>query len=140
MALVKERLESGVSPDRVAFLVAMAENDTKCEHNTDTRRFLVQTSLTTGANSAISFSNDTITVTGWGLPSRDVNDNLQSWFDAAQKIKILFTLIGGKEYRADGKLPLHHTMVTGNIEHRFTIKTGEVKGFVVVTEQRCRFP
>ena len=120
MALVKERLESGVSPDRVAFLV--------------------QTSLTTGANSAISFSNDTITVTGWGLPSRDVNDNLQSWFDAAQKIKILFTLIGGKEYRADGKLPLHHTMVTGNIEHRFTIKTSEAKGFVVVTEQRCRFP
>ncbi|MFP6716204.1 MAG: hypothetical protein VCB82_01720 [Alphaproteobacteria bacterium] len=140
MALVKERLESGVSPDRVAFLVAMAENDTECEYNTDTRRFLVQTSLTTGANSAISFSNDTITVTGWGLPSRDVNDNLQSWFDAAQKIKILFTLIGGKEYRADGKLPLHHTMVTGNIEHRFTIKTGEAKGFVVVTEQRCRFP
>lgn len=140
MALVKERLESGVSPDRVAFLVAMAENDSECEQDTDTRRFLVQTPLTTGANSAISFSKDTITVTGWGLPSRDLNDNLQTWFDPAQKVTILFTLIGGQEHTSDGKLPLHHSMVTGDVEHRFTIKTGDIKGFVTVTEQRCRFP
>ena len=140
MALVKERLESGVSPDRVAFLVAMAENDAECEHETDTRRFLVQTPLTNGANSAISFSNDTITVTGWGLPSRDSNNNLNTWFDPAQKIQILFTIIGGEQHQTDGKLPLHHALVTGNTEHRFTVKTGEEKGFVVVTEQRCRFP
>ncbi len=140
MALVKERLDNGVSPDRVAFLVAMAENDAECEAETDTRRFLLQTPLTNGANSAISFSDDTITVTGWGRPSKDSNNNLQNWFDPAQTTQILFTIIGGEEHRADGKLPLHHTLVTGNTEHRFTVKPGEAKGFVVVTEQRCRFP
>ena len=140
MALVKERLETGVSPDRVAFLVAMAENDAECEAETDTRRFLVQTPLTNGANSAISFSDDTITVTGSGPPSRDSNNDLQNWFDPAEKIQILFTIIGGEEHRADGKLPLHHTLVTGNTEHRFTAKLGEAKGFVVVTEQRCSLP
>ena len=140
MALVKERLESGVSPDRVAFLVAMAENDAECETQTDTRRFLLKTPLTDGANSAISFSNDTITVTGSGPPSKDTNNNLQSWFDSAQQIQIFFTIIGGEEHRADGKLPLHHTLVTGNTEHRFTVKAGKAQGFVVVTEQRCRFP
>ena len=97
MALVKERLESGVSPDRVAFLVAMAENDAECEAETDTRRFLLQTPLTNGANSAISFSDDTITVTGWGRPSKDSNNNLQNWFDPAQTTQILFTIIGGRQ-------------------------------------------
>ena len=140
MALVKERLESGVSPDRVAFLVAMAENDAECEAETDTRRFLLQTPLTNGANSAISFSNDTITVTGSGPPSRDSNNDLQNWFDPAQKIQIRFTTIGGEEHRADGKLPLHYILVTGHTEHRFTVKSGEARGFVAVTEQRCRFP
>ena len=140
MALVKERLESGVSPDRVAFLVAMAKNESGCEQNTDTRRFLLQTSLTTGVNSAVSFANDTITVTGRGSPSRDTNDNLQAWFDPAKKIEILFTLIGGEEHPVDGKLPLHHSVVSDNFEHRFTIKLGDARGFVVVTKQRCGFP
>ena len=140
MALVKERLESGVNPDRVAFLVAMAKNESGCEHTTDTRRFLLQTSLTTGANSAISFANNTVTVTGRGSPSRDTNDNVQAWFDPAKKVEILFTLIGGEEYPVDGKLPLHHSVSSDNFEHRFTIRLGDARGFVVVTGQRCAFP
>ena len=87
-----------------------------------------------------SFANDTITVTGWGSPSRDTNDNLQAWFDPAKKVEILFTLIGGEEHPVDGKLPLHHSVVSDNFEHRFTIKLGDARGFVVVTEQRCGFP
>ena len=140
IALVKERLENGVSPDRVAFLVAMARNDPDCQQATDNRRFLIQTPLTTGANSAISFSNNTITVTGQGLPSRDENNNLQAWFDPAQNVQILFTVIGGQEHRTEGKLPFHYSMTTGDAEHRFTIKNGQNRGFVVVTEQRCSFP
>ena len=140
MALVKERLENGVSPDRVAFLVAMARNDPDCEQATDNRRFLIQTPLTKGANSAVSFSNDTITVTGQGLPSRDENNDLQTWFDPAQNVEILFTVIGGQAHQREGKLPLHYSMTTGDTEHRFTIKTGQNRGFVVVTEQRCSFP
>ncbi len=140
MALVKERLEYGVSPDRIAFLVAMAKNDSNCTQDTDTRRFLLQTPLTTGENAAVSFSNDTITVTGWGLPSRDTNNNLQAWFDPTEQVTIVFTIIGGEEYQTDGKLPLHYSLATGQSEHRFTIKAGEPRGFVMATEQRCDFP
>ena len=113
IALVKARLENGGSPDRVAFLVAMARNDPDCEQTTDNRRFLIQTPLTNGANSAISFSNNTITVTGQGLPSRDENNNLQAWFDPAENVQILFTVIGGQEHRTEGKLPFHYSMTTG---------------------------
>ena len=48
--------------------------------------------------------------------------------------------IGGEEYQTDGKLPLHYSMATGQSEHRFTIKAGEPRGFVMATEQRCDFP
>ncbi|MDP6353368.1 MAG: hypothetical protein QF926_13835 [Alphaproteobacteria bacterium] len=140
MALVNERIESGVSPDRVAFVVAAVENETRCEPEIASRRFLIQTPLTSSENSVVTFADNTISVTGLGVASRDGAGNVEAWFDPAAPVAITFTLIGGRNIDINGKLPLHHSVVIDDSDHRFAITPGQTKGFVVVTEQRCAYP
>ncbi len=140
MSLVNERIEAGVSPDRVAFVVAAVENETRCDPEIASRRFLIQTPLTGGANSVVTFADNTISVTGLGVASRDGAGNAQTWFDPAAPVAVTFTLIGGRDIEINGKLPLHHSVVIDDKDHRFAITPAQTKGFVVVTEQRCAYP
>ena len=50
-----------------------------------------------------------------------------------------FTVLGGASSQAAGALPLHHSVVVGDTEYRFSAAAGD-GGFVNVTGQGCRFP
>ncbi len=140
MAQVNKRLADGVSPKRMSSVVEAVRNETRCEPEVSSRRFILQTPFTTGSNASVSFSDNTITVGGVGAASRDAAGNAQSWFDPTQPVTITFTLIGGHKIEAAGTLPLHHSVVTDNVDHRFAITPAQTKGFVVATEQICEYP
>jgi len=51
-----------------------------------------------------------------------------------------FSRLGGETSKATAKLPLHHSVVLGDHEYRFTVTAGNSRGFVNVTADRCTFP
>lgn len=138
--LVNQRLEEGVSADRIAFVVGAVQDETRCQEELSSRRFIVQTPFTNGANSAITFADNTITVSAIGEPARNANGDPEAWFAKDQPVTITFTLIGGREMQATGMLPLQHSVVVDDTDHRFAITPESSRGFVRVTEQLCAYP
>ncbi len=140
MALVQQKLEAGADEERLAFLVSAADKPRQCDGQPETKRFIVTTELQAGgANDAVSFGDRAITVTAMGEPARDANGNLEAWFDPQKPINITFTQLGGKTVAAEGTLPLHHSVVAGDDEYRFTVLPG-ARGFLTVTADRCDYP
>jgi len=140
MTLVQQKLEAGADEERLAFLVSAADKPRSCDGQPETKRFIVTTELQTGgANDAVSFGERTITVTAVGAAARDANGNLEAWFDPQKPINITFTQLGGETVSAEGALPLHHSVVAGDDEYRFTVLPG-ARGFLTVTADRCDYP
>lgn len=136
--MAREKLGTGVAFDRLAFLVGSAANPSVCD-TVETKRFLVLTPLYRGANTAVAFADGRITVTGEGVSAISANGEPEAWFDPVSPITLRFTVIGGDQSRIDGPLPMHHSVVIGDSEYRFTVRQGE-QGFVEVTGERCNYP
>lgn len=136
--LVAERLASGVDPHRLAFVI----NETRMPRNCDSpesKRFILPTPLYRGSNTAVGFADGTVTISGEGAAARNAEGKTEGWFDPQQPVSIRFTEIGGRQTEATGMLPLQHSVVIGNTEHRFMVAAG-AKSFVEVTTERCPFP
>ena len=140
MALVQEKLKAGADEERLAFLVAAADKPRSCDGEPDTKRFIVTTELQNGgANDAVSFGDRAITVTAVGAAARNASGNLEAWYDPQKPVTVTFTQLGGKTIQAEGPLPLHHSVVAGDSEYRFTALPG-ARGFLTVTADRCDYP
>jgi hypothetical protein len=140
MVLVQQKLKAGADEDRLAFLVSAADKPRACDDQPETKRFIVSTELQSGgANDAVSFGARSITVTAAGAAARNANGNLEAWFDPAKPIAVSFTALGGETVIAEGTLPLHHSVVAGDDEYRFTALPG-ARGFLTVTADRCDYP
>ncbi len=139
LALVTGKLEQGITPDRLAFVIDAAENRRSCDNVLETKRFIVQTPLYQGANSWVGFAGQAVTITGTGETSKDPDGNPEAWFDPAEPVTIRFTHIGGQSFEMSGKLPLHQSIVIDESEYRFTITQGP-QGFVYVAGDSCKYP
>lgn len=140
MDAVRARLDEGIAPERLAHVVGAAQSQTSCRDEVMNRRFIVQTPISNGTNSSVSFADNLVTVTGAGVSARDSAGNREAWFDPAQPVTIAFTLPGGERSLAEGVLPLHHSVVVAEEDHRYTVTAAETRGFVTVTEQVCDYP
>lgn len=138
LELLSERLNAGVSPERLGFLIQAAEEPRKCQP-VESKRFLVRTPLHDGKNSVVSFAEDSIVVTGSGVPATTADGLVQAWFDPAEPITVVITRIDGKSRELTGKLPLHGSIVQGGAEHRFQLRAG-ANGFVQVAAEKCAYP
>jgi len=137
--LVRDRLAAGISADRLAFVVGAAQNEERCDDTPATKRFIVQTGLGVGANDTVSFADNRIVVTASGTPALNADGNPEAWFDAAQPVKIKFSVAGGQTSDAEGVLPLHPSVVVGDSEYRFNLVAG-ARGFINTTGHRCDYP
>jgi len=139
-ALLVAQLERGVAEDRLAFLIDAAGADRSCANKPVTRRFLVQTPISRDIGHSVSFADNAITVVGEGQSAVNAANQPEAWFDPAQPVAIQFSRLGGETSRATAILPLHHSVVLGDHEYRFTVTVGDSRGFVNVTADRCAFP
>ncbi len=137
--LVRDRLAAGVDPKRLTFVIGAAQNEDRCDDDTSTRRFIVQTQLGEGANDTVSFANNRIVVTASGTAAISADGNPEAWFNPALPVSIRFAIAGGETSEASGVLPLHPSVVAGDSEFRFNLVAG-ARGFVNVTGQRCDYP
>ncbi|UCH73070.1 MAG: hypothetical protein JSU82_11960 [Rhodospirillales bacterium] len=140
LTLIEDEIAKGADPQRVAFLVTTAADERSCDSALQTKRFLLRTPLYSGANDAVSFANNAIIVTGEGALSSDPDGKPQAWFDPAKPVTLSFRQPGGDRSEASGLLPLHHSVVRGDTEYRFTVTASESQGFITVTAERCAFP
>lgn len=140
LRLIESQIAKGANPDRVAFLVTTAAQEQSCDNELQTKRFILRTPLYSGANDAVSFASNAIIVTGEGASSIDADGKPEAWFDAGQAVTLRFAQPGGAASEASGLLPLHHSVVRGDTEYRFTAVASESRGFISVTAERCAFP
>ena len=137
--LMQRKLQNGVGPERLSFVLEQARNQENCSDEVETKRFYVKTPLYHGANAAVGFGNSAITVTAQGIASVDAAGNAQAQFDPAQPVVVRFAQLGGATSEASGLLPLHHAVIIGDREYRFSIVTGAA-GMMKVTGGRCSYP
>ena len=133
----KKKLAEGADPKRLADAMAAIDKPRDCEAP-ESKRFLVKTALTAdGPNTSVGFANGLLTVSGLGTAAKNAEGRIEAWFEPAEPITIRFTQIGGRTVETAGKLPLHHTLSAGPIEHRFSVMAA-ARGFVQVTSERCK--
>lgn len=133
------KLDTGVSSERLSFVIQQANEPRDCEPDPLAKRFIVRTPLHSGANDSVSFGQSKITVTAEGVSAVNGQGQPEAWFDKDKALTMNFTLLGGEQVKAEGLLPLHHAVIDGDAEYRFLAAPGP-RGFVVVTGQRCRYP
>ena len=136
VASLRAKLATGLDPQRLALAINAAAPPRNCT-GADSKRFIVRTAKYAGANSWVRF-NQTVTVTADGVGEARANGETEEWFDPKQDVTVTFTVIGGKDSKVTGKLPLQHTLVAKNVEYRFTITPG-VRGFVEVSGDHCEW-
>lgn len=136
--LVKKRLDAGIKPERLSFIIDQASPPKNCTA-AQAKRFVVKTPVYSGPHGTVAFGNGAITVTGEGKSAIGSTGSPEAWYDPGKPVTVKFIELGGKETVKDGLLPIQHSMVVGNKEHRFTVAAGE-RSFITVTSDSCDYP
>lgn len=137
--LVQQRMNAGISRERIAYVIGAAREQVECDYGPVTKRFVLSTPIYRSAADTVRFAENTIMVSGDGEAQRNDAGNPLAWYDPAQSVTIRFTHIGGEISTVSGRLPLRHSVVVNDSEYRFNIVEGE-RSFVEVTGDRCVFP
>ena len=138
LELATERLQAGVSPDRLAFLIKSADDPRDCEP-VESKRFLVRTPLYDGKNTVVSFADDAIVVSGSGESAKTADGLPQAWFDPQLPVSVEIKRIDGEVRQVAGVLPLNGSIVQGGTEHRFQMRAGAT-GFIQIAAEKCAYP
>ncbi len=136
--LVREQLEGGMDPNRLAFLIRSARPPQNCIEP-DTKRFIVSTPAYKGADSKISIAEGAITITGTGDSVKNEAGAPEAWYDSSKEVQIVFTLEDGQQDIKKGVMPLQHSVVADAREYRFTIREG-ARSFAKITYDSCDYP
>ena len=136
-ALVKEQLDKGLAVERMVQIIRAAQPPQNCSQAIN-KRFILSTPEYKGPESAITFADGTVTVTGSGESSINSKREKEAWFDPGKPVSIKFTIIGGKKEVKTGLLPMHHTIIVRNKEYRFTISEGP-RSFIVISSDNCDY-
>jgi len=137
--LMRGKLDGGVSPQRVRFVLEAVANNRDCDRDVTTKRFVVRTPIYRGGDDAVRFADGAITVSATGISTRTEDGRAEAWFDAGSEISLKVAHIGGGITAATGPLPLRHAMVIDDQEHQFNV-VASARGFVEVSHRTCRFP
>jgi outer membrane murein-binding lipoprotein Lpp len=138
VALLRQQLQDGMSPERLAFLLRSARPPQNCS-DPATRRFVPKTPAYTGSNSVASFGEGAVKITGTGTSARNKDGKEEAWFDPAQPVTVTYTSADGQTETKTGQLPMQHAMIAAGREYRFTLSEGE-KSFIRVTFDSCDYP
>jgi len=140
LRVMRAKLAAGVKPERIAGVLNAAENTRSCDDKPTSKRFVVRIGSQRPPNDNASFADRLITVSAAGSAAIDAEGRPQAWFDVAKPLTVTFTRIGGESTAATGVLPLQHSVVLGDTEHRFVLTPADARGFLLVTSDSCKYP
>lgn len=136
--LLRERLASGVTTERLQQVIAATSNVRNCS-SPDTKRFIITTPLSKSPPSKVSFGSGLITITGEGAAAVNDNGGKEAWFDPQKSVKVTFATRGGETATREGVLPLHYSIIQGSTEYRFTVNNS-ARSYAEVTADQCAYP
>ena len=135
---VGERLDAGVSAERLTFAIAAIGPGGACGGQQVTKQLRVRTPHTTGDSPSVAFG-EAVTVTAEGVSALGPAGKPEPRFDPSQPVRLAFEGAAGEIARTGGVLPLDLALVAAGDEFRFTAAPG-APGFVEITGRRCAFP
>lgn len=135
--IMREQLDQGMDPQRLAFFIKSARPPTGCTEP-ETKRFVLTTPAYKGQDSVVSVADGAVIITGSGVSARNAKGEPEAWYDPSQKITLVFKHGGASETKT-GNLPLRHSMVVENREFRFTVEEGS-RSFARVVFDSCAYP
>lgn len=136
--LLKQQLDEGIDARRLESVIRLARPPQNCSEP-EMRRFVVSTPSYKGPDSKISILSGAIGISGSGEAATNEKGNPEAWFDSAKSVRIVFGKEGGEEEVKEGVLPLHHAIIHGDKEFRFTVAPG-AQSFAKVTFDSCDYP
>ncbi len=137
--LLRERMASGVTTERLQQIIAAASNVRNCSAP-DTKRFIVATPLSkTPANNKVSFDSGMVTITGDGASAINDKGGKEAWYDPQKPVHVAIAVRGGETVNKDDVLPIHYSVIEGATEYRFTIATS-ARSYAEVTADQCAYP
>jgi hypothetical protein len=139
MKLAQQKQSEGVATDRLAFVIKAAQQRRDCDNSPLTKRFVVKTPVYRGTNNWVNFGDNLVTVTATGESALSAEDKPEAWYDPSKPVQVAFNRIGGDTTTVEGVLPLHQSVVVGDVEYRFSLTAGD-RGFVNISGDRCRYP
>lgn len=137
MALLRQQLDKGMDPQRMAFFIRSARPPTGCVEP-DVKRFVLSTPAYKGPDSVVSVADGAIKISGTGNSARNDKGQPEAWFDPAQPVTVYFKSANGTDKKRS-TLPIQHSVVSGNREYRFTIEEG-TRSFAKVVFDSCSYP
>ncbi|GJL84920.1 MAG: hypothetical protein DHS20C02_06950 [Micavibrio sp.] len=138
ITLVKKQLDEGMDPQRLSVAIQSARPPRNCSE-IETKRFVVSTPAYEGPDSEISVAENMISISGKGSSAHNDKGQPEAWYDSSQIVRLVFTVVGGKQKKVNGVMPLHHSVISGDREYRFTISEG-ARSFAKVTFDSCDYP
>jgi hypothetical protein len=138
LRLVKQQLDEGMEPGRLAFLIRSARPPTGCTE-ADSKRFIVSTPTYKGENSAVTIADGTVVIFGAGASAKNAQGQPEAWYDPAQGVTVTFKNAAGETEEKTGVLPIRHSVVVEDREYRFTIEEGS-RSFARVVYDSCAYP
>ncbi len=139
VALIRERLDEGMDPERLRFILESARPPRNCV-DAAIKRFVVIIPNYKGPESGITLGeDDVISVAGKGIAAKNDEGEDEAWFDPAKPVSITFSTSSGLSETKEGVFPIYHSLVVGDKEYRFTIDEG-TQSFAKVTFDHCDYP
>lgn len=137
--IIRGKMREGVSHQRLAEVVSAATPNQNCDNDPMSRRFQVSTAVAGNESSSASFAGNTLTVRAEGQPTLDAEGRPEAWYDPAKPVVVVFSHVNGVSSRAEGVLPLQHSVAIGSSQYRFQLERGP-RSFIVATMDRCDYP
>jgi hypothetical protein len=135
--LVRQQIDQGMAPERLAFVIKSARPPTGCT-DPETKRFVVSTPSYTGPDSSASVADGGIVIKAKGASASNKDGKPEAWFDSAKDVEVSFISPEGTEVKK-GIFPIRHSVVHAGREYRFTIEEG-AKSFAKVVFDSCAYP
>lgn len=136
--LLRERMASGVTTERLQQIIAAASNVRNCSAP-DTKRFIVSTPLSKVAASKVSFGSGMVVITGDGTTAINDKGGKEAWYDPAKPVHVTIAVRGGETVNKEDVLPIHYSVIQGATEYRFTI-ANSARSYAEVTADQCAYP
>jgi hypothetical protein len=137
--IIHDRLDSGVTMERLQQVIAATSNVRNCS-SPDTKRFMVTTDTSKGPVSKVNFGSGLIVITGTGEDETNSKGGHETWYDPKQPVHVTITVRGGGEpIHKDGVLPIHQSVIHGDTEYLLTIAPGG-RSYAEVTSEQCAYP
>jgi hypothetical protein len=133
-ALLRARMNEGMDPKRLAYVIKSAPVPKQCE-TLPVKRFMVRTPNAKTPNSAYSLRlEDQLELSADGIGG---NDGREQWFDPDRPLR-LHMAGAGRSGDLSSKLPIEQAVnLRPNVELHFTITASVARGYADVASERC---